>query len=107
MSADTNGTEKKVHRVHLQVDAGHILQQLCDEDEDIPFGIRIGCKAIYDYLWKVSERCAKLNDPVLNKYMLLLHMYEVDDDKWTETLDEVERQAEELLRKEKEDEGKC
>ncbi len=106
MSADTNEAEKKVYHVHFQVDAGHILEQLC-EDEETPFGIRLGCKAIYDYLWKVSERCVKVNDPVLNKYMILMHMYDVDDDKWTETLDEIEKKADELLKKESEDEREC
>lgn len=68
--------EAKTETVTMTVDALHILEQIAQEDE-MPFGIKLGAGMIHGLLQKVASRAAELNDPQLNVLMLKLHLYDV------------------------------
>ena len=66
----------KTETITMTVDALHILEEVVQEDE-MPFGIKLGVGMIHRLLQKVASRAAKLNDPQMNVLMLKLHLYDV------------------------------
>lgn len=64
--------------VTMTVDALHILEEVAQEDE-IPYGMKLGGVLIHGLLMAVASRAAELDDPQLNILMLKLHLFEIDD----------------------------
>lgn len=69
-------SEVKTETVTMTVDALHILEQVAQEDE-MPYGIKLGVGMVHGLLQKVASRAAELNDPQMNVLMLKLHLYDV------------------------------
>lgn len=68
----------KVHKARFTVDALHVLEQIAQED-DIPWGLRTAVGMVHDCLIRTASVAAELDDPALNKCMLLMHLYDVED----------------------------
>lgn len=68
----------EVYKARFTVDALHTLEQFAQE-EDIPWGLRSAASLIHGFLQRTASRAAELDDPELNKCMLLMHLYDVED----------------------------
>lgn len=93
----------KVHHVHMSIDAPHALEQIALDVEELPFGLKLAAKGILEGLVGIAERAAKLKDPVLDKYMVFLHLYELPEDNRMDMVDEIYKKADAQLKKEAEE----
>lgn len=69
---------RNVYKARFTVDALHTLEQIA-QDEDIPWGLRYAVGLLHSVLMRTASIAAGLNDPALNKCMLLMHLYDVED----------------------------
>ena len=69
---------RKVYKARFTVDALHTLELIAQE-EDIPWGLRHAVGLLHSVLMRTASIAAGLDDPALNKCMLLMHLYDVED----------------------------
>jgi len=72
-------SNKKSECVCMTVDALRILEQTVQDDEEMAVGIKMGLIYIHGLLQKIAQRATELDDPILHKYMLQLHLYDVEN----------------------------
>jgi hypothetical protein len=96
----------KTEIVHFRVHTPNLLQDIIvhalDNKKD---GIlKIPLNVFQTLLAQVAERCAKINDPILNKLMFDLSLYELpmdDHEEYRKLMKRVYAEAEKQIKKEK------
>ena len=86
-------SEKTTHKVGMNVDALHLLEQIAKEEDAIPYGMRLGISLMHSLLQRCAGIASQIDNPELNIAMLRLHLYEVDD-VWAEIEKQKRRRKE-------------
>jgi hypothetical protein len=78
LSTNINDTEMKTNKMHFRVDTVALLHEIVDHALLPSQGVlRIPINTFRVLLAKVAERCIELHDPILDRLMFDLNLYEL------------------------------